>query len=161
MCVAYPLYAKHVREEVNNAVGVFLGPTYDKGKNLFTYGVEYHRVVSFPFGFLIDSESIPRNREGEAEYELFGLATLNLFKNVIVGTGPGLKFAKEAPETKEEDSETQVPKKRVRKLMGRIFAGYIFELPKAFELTPNASLDFSRNTTAKEINYGLTIGKKF
>ncbi|WP_298624190.1 hypothetical protein [uncultured Legionella sp.] len=72
--------AKHVREEIDNAVGVFLGPTYNKGKNSFTYGVEYHRIVSFPFGVLIDAENIPRNREGDTEYELFGLATINMLR---------------------------------------------------------------------------------
>lgn len=146
--------AKHVREEVDEAFGLFLGPTYDKGKNLFTYGFEYHRIVSFPFGFLLDAESIPWNREGDTEYELFGLAVVNLHHHIIAGVGPGLKFAKE--EREEEEG-----KKKVQKLMGRLFVGYVIELAPEFEVTPNASLDFTEGTRAKEINYGLTFAKQF
>lgn len=151
---ANPMHAKHAREEVDNAVGVFIGSTYDGVKNMFTYGFEYHRIVSFPFGFLLDGENIPRNREGDSEYEVFSLAVMNFHPHFIVGVGPGLKFAKE--ERGEDEG-----KKNVEKLRGRLFLAHVIALPNEFELVPNASLDFIEGTRTKEVNFGFTFSKSF
>ncbi|WP_298624189.1 hypothetical protein [uncultured Legionella sp.] len=72
---------------------------------------------------------------------------------MVIGAGPGLKFKKEEVEEETVDEL----KKRTRKLIGRIYVGYIFELPKEFEITPNANLDFTEGTKTKEVNTEVEI----
>jgi hypothetical protein len=82
--------SKRAREENANTVGVFLGGTNEEHKDKFTYGLEYHRIIKFPFGLSIIGEDIPKNIEGHQESSLIGLATLNPFKDFIAGVGARL-----------------------------------------------------------------------
>ena len=105
---------------------------------------EYHRLIKLPFGFSIIGENVPKNNEGHSESSLIGLATLNIFHNIVTGFGPGLGF--------EKGHST--------KLFGRLAAGYIFIIGKDIEVTPNVNLDFPHKSPHQFI-YGVTLGKQF
>lgn len=133
----------HVRNEHYNMLGVFGGGTQVQGANFFTYGFEYHRVLSLPVGFSLIGEDTFNNKERVHERELVGLFTLNLWRNIVVGLGPGVQFI---------EGESQ--------MLGRVSGGYIFLVGEGIELIPG--LDY--NVVHQGVNsiiYGITLGKQF
>ncbi|KTD62046.1 hypothetical protein [Legionella spiritensis] len=135
---------EHVRQEKKNLIGGFLGVTRFEDRKFFTYGIEYHRILVLPFGFSITLEGAPNNKEGNHEVEAIGVMTFNIFKNISVGIGPGVKF---------EEGNTN-------KILARVSLDYIFLLPSNIEITPNINYDFIKNGS-DEVVLGITIGKQF
>lgn len=146
-CVISPLHSmesQHVREEKPNMIGLFLGGTNTQNRNFFTYGLEYHHVMQFPFGFSFVAEDTPNNIFGHHEGEVVGLVTFNFFQHMTLGLGPGV----------------QVEKGAASKMLGRISLGYVHMLMKNIELTPSVDYNWvSRNSN--KILYGITLGKQF
>ncbi|KTC94991.1 hypothetical protein [Legionella feeleii] len=135
---------KHTREENKNLLAVFLGGTEIRNYNYFTYGLEYHRTLAIPFGFALNVENTPNNKEQHHEIETMGLLTLSFLKHITIGIGPGIKF--------EEGSKS--------KFLGRGAFNYIFKIGSTMEITPNVNYDIVSNAP-NEIVYGIKIGKQF
>ncbi|MCW8450408.1 hypothetical protein [Legionella quinlivanii] len=136
--------ATHAREERHNLLGVFVGGHYVDHNDHFTYGLEYHRVVYFPFGFSVIAENTPINKEHNSETEFFALATYNFFEYFTMGVGPGIKYEKEEP----------------NRMLGRVTLGHIFHIKPDMEMTPNVDFDVSEKGGSKFV-FGVTFGKQF
>lgn len=134
----------HVREKNKNLIGVFVGGNHTQNNTSFTYGLEYHRIIYMPFGFSAIVENTPNNIEHNNETEFIGLGTLNIFKNLTFGVGPGIKYEKNEP----------------NRMLGRLAAGYIIHFPPDIEIAPGLDLDFIENGE-KELVFGITFGKQF
>ncbi|MDP3561234.1 MAG: hypothetical protein Q8R83_03545 [Legionellaceae bacterium] len=134
----------HPRKEKDNIAGVFFGATRTNNINVFTEGLEYHRVVAFPFGVAVVYEHSPHNYENRAESELFGLLVWNIPHNLIFGFGPGVRFTKEKPSV----------------TLGRVKLGYILLLPSNIEFMPNINYDVNPRVPAEWVG-GFSIGKQF
>ncbi|HAT2149582.1 hypothetical protein [Legionella pneumophila] len=134
----------HVREKNKNLLGVFVGGNHAQNDEAFTYGFEYHRVLSMPFGFSAVIEHTPVNVEQNNQVELIGLGTLNVFRNLTFGIGPGIRYEKDEP----------------NRMVGRLGIGYIIHFPPDIEITPNIDLDFIEGGE-KELIFGITFGKQF
>lgn len=131
-------------EEQKNFASFFLGGTQFEQKHAFTYALEYYRAIVFPVGISLEYERVPRNDEGNSEYELFSVAVVHLPNKIYVAAGPGLKNTKEKHNT----------------LLGRFSAGYIFSLPSDMEFVPNINVDLV-NRQHQELIYGVSMGKRF
>ncbi len=131
-------------EEQKNFASFFLGGTEFEQKHAFTYALEYYRTIVFPVGISLEYERVPRNDEGNSEYELFSVAVVHLPNKIYVAAGPGLKNTKEKHNT----------------LLGRFSAGYIFSLPSDMEFVPNINVDLV-NRQHQELIYGVSMGKRF
>ena len=71
---------KHTREENKNLLAVFLGGTEIKNYNYFTYGLEYHRTLVLPFGFALNVENTPNNKEQhEASQKMIDCTSITAF----------------------------------------------------------------------------------
>lgn len=127
-----------------NLLGVFVGGNHAQNDEAFTYGFEYHRVLSMPFGFSAVIEHTPVNVEQNNQVELIGLGTLNVFRNLTFGIGPGIRYEKDEP----------------NRMVGRLGIGYIIHFPPDIEITPNIDLDFIEGGE-KELIFGITFGKQF
>lgn len=134
----------HPREEKSNIASIFLGSTTTEGQIRFTDGLEYYRIIAFPFGVAIVYENTPKNIENHSESELYGLLAWNLPHNLILGVGPGWRFKKSEPST----------------FLTRLKLGYIFLLPANIEIMPNVNYDFNPNVPAEWVT-GISIGKQF
>ncbi|KTC67782.1 hypothetical protein Lbir_3030 [Legionella birminghamensis] len=139
-----PQNKAHARETYHNMLGVFLGGHYiDQGAH-FTYGLEYHRMLTLPFGFSIIAENTPINKEHNNETELFALATYNFLGHFTMGVGPGIKYEKGEPD----------------RMIGRLTLGHIFHIKPDMEITPNVDFDVNEADSNK-IVFGVTFGKQF
>lgn len=131
-------------EEQKNLASFFLGDTQFEQKHAVTYALEYYRTIVFPVGISFEYEQVPRNNEGNSEYELFTIAVLHLPNKIYAAAGPGLKNTKEKHNT----------------LLGRFSVGYIFPLPSDMEFIPNINLDVVTRQ-GHEVIYGVSMGKRF
>lgn len=146
MLYAFPhiLTMDHVRKEKHQMLGVFWGGTHLQNNNFFTYGFEYHRIIKFPFGFSFIGEDMFNDREHLHESALIGLVTLNVLKNFIISTGPGVQLIQ------GESSN----------LLGRVSGGFIFQVGQDIEIIP--SIDYNTvNHGPSSYIYGITMGKQF
>ncbi len=134
----------HPREEKNNIASVFLGSTTTQAQIRYTDGLEYHRIISFPFGVAVIYENTPKNIENRSESELYSLLAWNLPHDLIIGAGPGWRFKKSQPSV----------------FLTRLKLGYIFLLPGNIEIMPNANYDFNPDVRAEWVT-GISIGKQF
>ncbi|KTC65119.1 Uncharacterised protein (plasmid) [Legionella adelaidensis] len=130
-------------EERKNVVNSFFGNSLIENKSYFTYGVEYHRVLTFPLGITLEMEDTP-NKDKNHEVEIFSLMTWNFLNHFTAGIGPGLKF--------EKNHST--------KTMGRLNLGYITLVANDIEVTPNINFD-TVEALKSEWVAGISIGKQF
>lgn len=134
----------HSRFEKDHLLALFVGGTGVESNNYFTYGVEYHKALTFPFGYSITLEDTLNNKVHHHEIEVIGLMSFSCLKHITFGIGPGLKFEKG-----ESD-----------KLLGRVAFNYIFKLKPTIEITPTIKYNIVQRSP-NEIVYGAKFGKQF
>lgn len=138
---------QHPREQADNVIGVFLGGTHVEHSTFWTYGLEYHRVVAFPFGVSIVGEAARDPAVKLNELDVFVLGSLNIGENIAFSIGPGIKHI-----TGFADRS-----------VARFNATYILLLPDKIELAPNINLDIF-NLEDRNIHawvFGVRLGKQF
>ncbi|QBR84610.1 hypothetical protein E3983_09675 [Legionella israelensis] len=138
------LAPKHARAEKKNVAGVFIGGLRSDGRNFFSYGMEYHRIISFPFAVAFMAEDVPNNKNSQHEYEIISSMIWHLPHNFLVGFGPGIKFEKGEPD----------------RGLARFEIGYIFLPAQSIEILPNVNFDIVEGGS-REWSYGITFGKQF
>lgn len=140
-----PPLEDHVRGENKNVFGLYLGDKNTQNQNAFTYGFEYHRIISMPVGLSLIVEDTPHNNEeGERIVEVISLLKLNSFHNITAGCGPGLEFTQNM----------------TSKLFGRFSAGYIFKFFSDIEVTPTIDLDVALRSPNTWL-FGVVMAKQF
>tara|TARA_Y100000588_G_scaffold366172_1_gene431575 strand:- start:698 stop:1141 length:444 start_codon:yes stop_codon:yes gene_type:complete len=135
--------ANHVREENQNVVGLFFGATSVDDRTFMLTGLEYHRILSWPFGVSFFYEKALKS-ELMHDSDLYATATFNVFEKFVIGVGPGLRH-----EHRGQD-----------RLLARASGVYIFHLKPDIEIAPQLSFDLVEGRPG-ELIAGVTLGKQF